>query len=165
MRYHLIACVDKSWGIGKNNSIPWPGLTSDLKYFKTMTKGKTVIMGRKTWESLPKKPLPGRLNIVMTSSPSKYKQIRSEGGMPALSIIDAINQIPGYEENVYIIGGAAVYEMFKDYIDFVHITKLAKSFDCDTFLPECYRKFKVVATAKIRDEKSGLLMHFKVGTL
>ena len=66
----IIVAVSEDWGIGKDNELLWH-ISEDLKRFKRLTTGKTVIMGKKTWESLPRRPLPGRKNIVLTDNPKE----------------------------------------------------------------------------------------------
>lgn len=162
MSYHLIACVDSNRGIGKDNLIPWPRLQADLAYFQFVTKNHVVIMGRKTWDSLPKKPLKDRVNIVITGSPTQAKKIESKGGIPALNKLGAVKQAEQYKTDVFIIGGAKIYEMFENEVEFLHLTQLNKNFDCDTFLPETFRQGEVFAEQNITDKKSGLEMHSRV---
>ncbi len=83
----IIVAVSEDWGIGKDNELLWH-IPEDLKRFKSLTLGKTVIMGKKTWESLPRKPLPGRKNIVLTDIPGE----RIDFAITAYSIEDALGK-------------------------------------------------------------------------
>ncbi len=97
--------------IGKNNTIPWH-YSEDLKRFKKLTVGKTVIMGRNTWESLPIKPLPERRNIVITSSVIKNVECFK-------SITEAVNTCKG---DIWFIGGAGIYEEAMNLADCIDMT-------------------------------------------
>ncbi|GAB1392470.1 dihydrofolate reductase [Rhodocyclaceae bacterium] len=101
----LIAAVARNGVIGKDNSLPWH-LPEDLKHFKQLTTGHTVIMGRKTWESLPERfrPLPGRLNIVVTRNPA----YRAEGATVVDSLEEA-QKVGAGRTALFVIGGAELY--------------------------------------------------------
>jgi dihydrofolate reductase len=116
--------------IGKDGGLPWH-VSSDLKLFKEITMGKPVIMGRRTWESLPKQPLPGRRNIVITRNPD----YAAEGADVAGSIHEALAMCEG-EPEVSIIGGGQVYEQAMDRTDRIYLTRIPLTVDGDTFLPE-----------------------------
>src|SRR5664280_3094297 len=83
----IIVAVSEDWGIGKDNELLWH-ISEDLKRFKKLTSGNAVIMGKKTWESLPRRPLPGRKNIVLTDDPNES----IENSVTAYSIDDALNK-------------------------------------------------------------------------
>ena len=126
----IIVAVSEDLGIGKGNDLLWH-LPEDMKRFKRLTTGKTVIMGRRTWESLPRKPLPGRRNIVITDIPGET----FEGAEPALSINDAISKCPKDEE-IFIIGGGSIYRQFMTIADRLYITHVHKKASADVFFPE-----------------------------
>nr|CAL17791.1 dihydrofolate reductase [Alcanivorax borkumensis SK2] len=121
--------------IGRNNKLPWY-LPNDLKYFKQVTFGKPVIMGRKTWESL-KGPLPGRTNIVITRQPA----YQAEGAKVVATVDDAITMaenvafIEGQEEAV-IMGGAEIYALALAQTQRLYLTEVHAEVDGDTFFPE-----------------------------
>ena len=117
--------------IGRNNKLPWY-LPNDLKYFKQVTFGKPVIMGRKTWESL-KGPLPGRTNIVITRQPD----YRAEGAKVVATVEDAITMafIEGQEEAV-IMGGAEIYALALPQTERLYLTEVHADVEGDTFFPE-----------------------------
>ena len=98
----LVLAVADNGVIGKDGGIPWH-ISDDMKRFKALTLGHTVVMGRKTWDSLPKKPLPGRVNVVVTHQ----KDWHAEGAITASSLGQATSGTSGV---VMIIGGAEIYE-------------------------------------------------------
>ncbi len=126
----IIVAVAENMGIGKNNDLLWH-LPEDLKRFKRLTTGKSVIMGKKTWESLPKRPLPGRKNIVITDNPSEV----IEGSVTAYSISDAIEKCKDDGET-FIIGGGSVYRQFMPFADRLYITHVHQVAEADIFFPE-----------------------------
>jgi dihydrofolate reductase len=126
----IIAAVAQNNAIGKDNELLWH-LPDDLKYFKRITSGHPVIMGRRTWESLPKRPLPNRRNIVISDIPGD----RLEGAEIATSIDHAVSLCNPGEEN-FVIGGASVYRQFLPRCNRLYLTKVYKDFDGDVFFPE-----------------------------
>lgn len=148
-RISLIVAVDNKNGIGKENKIPWH-ISEDIKRFKKLTTGHTVIMGRKTLESIVDyigKPLPERINIVVTSNPN----LANEGVIVAGSLEDAFNKAKKTEKDeIFVIGGAHVFQEVIDMgiADRLYLTKVEGDFDCDTFFPD-YSDFKRV----IHEEK------------
>lgn len=131
MTISIIAAMDNNNGIGKNNTLPWL-IPEDLRYFKEKTKGKIVVMGRKTFESIGK-PLPNRHNVILTQQidyihPSTYS---------LFDIEDILEINKGISNNeIFIIGGAEIYRQFMDYAEKLYITKIDYEFECDTFFPE-----------------------------
>ena len=129
---NLIAAVDNKWAIGKNGNL-LVSIPEDMKLFREETIGKIVVMGRKTFESLPeKRALHNRVNIVLTSDLSYEKK-----DVTVLhSLEEALEKLKEYKsEDVYIIGGASVYEQFLPYCDTAHITKVDYTYDADTYFP------------------------------
>jgi dihydrofolate reductase len=126
----IIVAVSEDLGIGKNNELLWQ-ISEDLKRFKRLTLGNTVIMGKKTWESLPKRPLPGRKNIVITDVPGES----FEGAVSAYSIEDSINKCAKGEE-VFIMGGGSIYRQFMPLADKLYITHVHKKAPADIYFPE-----------------------------
>jgi len=117
MDIHLIWAQDKDGGIGYNGKLPWY-IPEDLKNFKKLTLNSVIIMGRKTWESLPIKPLPDRKNIVL----SKTKQ---QGVETFNSYDKCIQTLKSNNVNkVYIIGGRSIYKLFFQCANFLHITQI-----------------------------------------
>tara|TARA_R110002073_G_scaffold186197_2_gene344759 strand:+ start:2139 stop:2654 length:516 start_codon:yes stop_codon:yes gene_type:complete len=136
IRLALIVARGTNGVIGRDGDLPWR-LKSDLAWFKKVTFGKPVIMGRKTWDSLPKKPLPGRANIVVT----RQKDFVADGALICHSLDDAIqtgrqrakeNRI----EEVCVIGGTQVFADTLNRADRLYLTEVDASPDGDTFFPD-----------------------------
>lgn len=126
----IIAAIAEDRGIGMNNGLLWH-LPGDLKRFKQLTSGNTVIMGRKTWESLPGRPLKGRRNIVITDDPLDS----FEGAEAAFSIREAIEKC-GTDREAFVIGGGSIYRQFLPYADRLYITLVHGTAPADTYFPE-----------------------------
>jgi dihydrofolate reductase len=126
----IIVAVSEDWGIGKDNELLWH-ISEDLKRFKRLTIGKTVLMGKKTWESLPRKPLTGRKNIVLTDD----IQESIESAVTAYSIEDALSKCAPDEE-VFVIGGGSIYRQFMPIADQLFITHVHKNAPADIYFPE-----------------------------
>lgn len=126
----IIVAVARNWAIGMNNQLLWH-IPEDFKWFKKHTAGHPVIMGRKTWMSLPVKPLPGRRNIVITDDPGDC----FPGAMCVGSIDEAIGQMDTDGEN-FIIGGGMIYRQFLPLVQKVYLTIVDKDFDADVWFPE-----------------------------
>ena len=120
--------------IGKDGDMPWH-MPSDLKYFQSKTKGKPVIMGRVTWESLPA-PLKGRQNLILTRN-SKYKADGAEVFTCPSKILNRAFEIANSTgaKEVMIIGGGQVYDLFLPYCDRVYITRIEADLEGDTKFP------------------------------
>ena len=116
----LILARAENGVIGKDGAIPWH-ISDDLKRFKTLTFGGTVVMGRKTWDSLPRKPLPGRRNIVVTRDPAWKAE-----GAETLSM-EQVLALP----DVFVIGGAEIYRAALAKTDRIELTEVHKGFDGD----------------------------------
>lgn len=124
----IIVAIGKDGAIGKNGDLIWK-IPEDLKRFKALTTGNTIVMGRKTWESLPKKPLPLRRNIVVT----RDADYRAEGAEVMHSPEEVKEKTAG--ENTFIIGGAEIYRQFLPYTDELFLTLVdEKCEDADTRL-------------------------------
>ena len=121
----LIAACSKNRAIGKDNKLLWH-LPNDLKRFKRLTTDKTVVMGRKTFESIGK-PLPNRKNIILTNN----KDLLIEG-CDVITSISELNLI----EDIVIIGGEQIYKLFIDLADIIELTLIDKYFEGDAFFPE-----------------------------
>ena len=127
-----IAAVDRNWSIGKGGKL-LVSIPADMAYFRQMTTGKTVIMGRKTLESFPGgKPLKGRVNIVLTTD----EDYAVEGAHVVHSVEEAVSAAGPDTSDVFVIGGAAVYREFLPYVDTAYITKIDYEYDADTKFPD-----------------------------
>jgi Dihydrofolate reductase len=127
----IIAAVADNYAIGKSNNLPWH-LPADLKHFRQLTTGHAVVMGKRTFESLPNGALPNRRNIVLTSIMSEGV---NKGYFEADSFEDAV-YLCEREDHVFIIGGATVYKQCIDKVDSMFITWVHGTFSADTFFPE-----------------------------
>lgn len=126
----IIAAIGKNNELGKDNKLLWH-LPSDLKFFKEKTLGKTVVMGKNTFESLPK-ILPNRKSVVLS---------HIEMNLPSDVIVfydfkELLNYIKTVEDDVYIIGGAQMYKQFLELSDMMYLTEVDKSCEADVFFPE-----------------------------
>jgi dihydrofolate reductase len=130
----IIVAVSDDWGIGKDNELLWH-ISEDLKRFKRLTTGNTIIMGKKTWESLPRRPLPGRKNVVLTDNPKEV----IENSVTAYSIEDALGKCEKGEE-IFIIGGGSIYRQFMTIADRLYITHVHKKAPADIYFPEIDQK-------------------------
>jgi dihydrofolate reductase len=130
-RLHLIFARAANGVIGKDNALPWQ-LPEDMAHFKSTTLGHPVIMGRRTWDSLPPKfrPLPGRLNIVVT----RDAQWQAEGASRANSLQEAVSLCPGGSD-AWVIGGAQIYAAAMPLAQTAVITEIGQAFEGDAFAP------------------------------
>ena len=116
----IIAC-DPKGGIGYQNKLPWSKIEGDLPRFKELTTGKIVLMGRNTYESLPKKPLPNRTNWVKTTRPIN-------------GVTNPDDDVIAKEKEVWLIGGAKMIESYWDSIHEIHLSRTFAEYTCDTFI-------------------------------
>ncbi|MBQ5995117.1 MAG: dihydrofolate reductase [Clostridia bacterium] len=129
MSVSIIAAVGKNLELGKGNDLIWR-FKEDMKFFKETTTGSTVIMGRKTFESLPR-ALPNRRNIVV----SKNKSFKAEGAEVVCGVKEAL-ELAG-DDNIFVIGGAKIYEQFLSIADKLYLTEIdAECSDADVYFPE-----------------------------
>jgi dihydrofolate reductase len=136
MDIHLIWAQDENGGIGKNGLLPWH-ISEDLKNFKKITLNLPIIMGRKTWDSLPSKPLPNRRNIIFSTNIHDGLEIYQ-------SIQECIKSLEkDHIEKVFIIGGRSIYELFFNQATYLHITfiKIIES-GIDEFFPIPIKKIE-----------------------
>lgn len=160
--FYIIVAMDKKQGIGRNGALPWR-LPLDLKHFREMTthtqsKGKknVVIMGRKTWESIPNRfrPLPDRVNFVLT----RQKKYPLPKGVYAFSSLKTAftelkkNKMRQNIEAIFCVGGGEVFRqafMYSSFIQKLFVTHIQKDFDCDTHFPDFKQRFKKETQSKI----------------
>lgn len=126
----IIVAIASNNAIGKNNDLLWH-ISKDLKRFKEITKGHYIIMGKRTYFSLPRRPLPHRTNMVITDV--AHEQI--DDCVMAYSIEDAVNKMDNSKEN-FVIGGGSIYNQFMPLANKLYITRVHKDFDADTFFSE-----------------------------
>lgn len=155
----VIVATDLNNGIGKNNQLLWH-LPADLKFFKNTTTGHSIIMGRKTFESIGK-PLPNRTNIIIT----RNKELKIEGCIVVKSIEDAINYCKEINETeAFIIGGGEIYQQAIHLADKIYLTKVLHTFDADTFFYELDKNtWKLNSQEDFKkDEKNAFDFSFQV---
>lgn len=134
-----IVCTDENFGIGCQGKL-LDTIPEDMKFFKETTTNKIIIMGRKTYDSLPKKPLPNRTNIIITTKAKKNPKIQNDKTI--LSNMDSIINWLGKEEvinnnnGIFIIGGGTIYKKLLPYCERIYITKILHAYDnVDTYFP------------------------------
>jgi dihydrofolate reductase len=169
--FSLIVAVDQNMGIGKNGTLPWY-LPEDMKYFSKTTKHtdvpglqNAVIMGRRTWESIPAKfkPLPERINVVLSSNPDLElpDDVLHFGSLD--EALTALSTSPKIDE-IFVIGGAKLYEeaVLHPELERIYLTRIEEIFDCDTFFPDQIPEdFEIVSSTEIM-ESDGLEYSFVV---
>lgn len=138
---------DEKGAIGKDGGLPWK-LPNDMKFFKETTTGHTVLMGRKTFESMGNRPLPNRQNLIMT----RQLDYQADG----VTVVHHLDDIVGNSEDIYVIGGSEIYKQFMPVVDVLWQTKIAGDFDGDTFFPQVnWEDWQLVEKIPgIRDEKN-----------
>lgn len=162
MPFTVIAAVDEKLGIGKNGKLPW-NFKGDLQHFKNVTVGipdaterNAVIMGLTTWRSLPEsvRPLPDRLNIVLTNDPNAVKE---SGDVRVASSFDAAVAlaVQHAQGTTFIIGGASVYKqaVLHPSCERIMLTHIHATFDCDTFFPDIPKHFHETARSAPVEEQ------------
>ena len=151
MKITLVAAIASNNVIGKENSLPW-NIPEDLKRFKQMTSGHTILMGRKTFDSIGR-PLPNRQNIVMT----KDKNFEQEGIKVINDFDEALELIKESNEDVFVIGGSKIYELFEPVANSLAITRILKDFEGDAFFPDFnWDLWQIEKEEKFFDEKSNI---------
>jgi dihydrofolate reductase len=144
----IIVAIAQNYAIGLDNKLLWH-ISNDLKRFKRITAGSTVIMGKMTLESLPNGPLPKRRNIILTDNPADH----FEGCEKAESIKEAIVKVQG-ETEVFIIGGGSIYRQFLPLADKLYLTIVEKDFNADTYFPEIpFNEWELIEKETINDDQ------------
>ncbi len=126
-RVVLVLAMADNGVIGAHGTIPWR-IADDMKRFKAITMGKPIVMGRKTWDSLPKKPLPGRVNIVVT----RDRGWHADGAVVAHSLDEALAR---GDAEIAVIGGAEIYKAALPRADVIELTEVHADFDGDAHMP------------------------------
>jgi dihydrofolate reductase len=138
MTVTIVVAIAENYAIGKHNQLLWH-MPADLKHFKQITSGHTVIMGRKTYDSVGK-PLPNRRNIIIT---------RQDITIPGCEVVKSVEEalkLCSNEEEVFIVGGAEIYKLAMYKTDRIYLTIIHHSFDADSFFPEIdYMEWKEVS--------------------
>ncbi len=129
---NIIVAVDKNWAIGYQNKL-LNSIPEDMKFFRETTTGNVVVMGRKTLESFPNgRPLKNRTNVVIT----RQKDYEVPGAVVVHSVEEALEYLKDFRsENIYVIGGASIYEQMLPYCDVAHVTVMDYAYQADTWFP------------------------------
>lgn len=129
---NLIVAVDENWAIGNKGEL-LVSIPADMKMFRQETINKVIVLGRKTIETFPKgQPLPKRTNIIVT----KNKDFKAGDSIIVNSIDELLEELKNYPtEDVYIIGGASIYEQMLPYCDTAHVTKIDHAYHADAYFP------------------------------
>lgn len=134
----IIAAVSQNGVVGNNGKMPWK-CPEEMKFFKEKTTNHPVIMGRATWDSLYIKPLPNRMNIIVTKNQNLHNQTldTKTGPIFAPSLEDALNYADGTTQEVYIIGGPSIWKhaLDQEYVDRMYINVLNKEYEGDSHFP------------------------------
>lgn len=125
----IIAALAHDGVIGRGNDLPW-NLPDDLKHFKEVTLGHPIIMGRRTYESLPRRPLPKRTNIVVSSN------YESEGSIICASVKEALDKAREIDDEVFVIGGRGIFEDALSFADRLLLTHVHGDYEGDVFFPQ-----------------------------
>ncbi|MGD6781194.1 dihydrofolate reductase [Sutcliffiella horikoshii] len=151
----IIVATDRNNLIGKDNDLPWR-IPADLAYFKKVTMGSTIVMGRKTYESIGK-PLPYRRNIILS------RQDFHAEGCETLHSLEEVQQLNKDGEELFIIGGAHIFKEALPIADFLYLTYIDEEFVGDTYFPEINEQdWKLLSSEKgIKDEKNPYDYYFK----
>lgn len=162
MKINIIVSVSENWVIGKDNKLLWR-LSDDLKRFKELTTGNTVVMGQKTFESLPKGALPNRTNIVLTWD----QNFTATNVIPVYNmgqVFDKAKELHGIDCNLFVIGGGMIYKQFLDYADKVYLTVVHTTIDGDTTFPEIIEnQWNLISEEyKDKDEKNEYPHTYKI---
>lgn len=156
---NFIVAVSADFAIGKGNRLLF-NLPKDLAYFKEHTLNKVVVMGDRTYYSLPKRPLPKRITIVMTLDP----EFNEEGVTAVHSLPELGEVLKQYDsKDVWVCGGASIYNLLMDYCEYGYITKVQKIVEADTYINNVDKKqnWKVVSKGE-KQEENGLEYSFDV---
>ncbi|MNI02924.1 Dihydrofolate reductase [compost metagenome] len=156
MSISFIFAMDRNGAIGKDNKMPWH-IPADLKFFKKVTNGHSVLMGRKTYESIGK-PLPGRTNIIMTQN----QEYSAEG----CEVVHTIAEVQQYykEKELFVIGGAEIFRLYLPVADRLYITFIEQEFEADTFFNDIdLSDWDLVSSEQgPQDEKNPYEYHFRI---
>ncbi len=148
MSYSIIAAIGKNRELGKDNKLIW-NLKGDMKFFKDTTTGHTVIMGRKTFESLPKM-LPNRHHIVLSSSNDFPSEVEVYNSLEELK-----KHLDDVKDELFVIGGGSIYKKFIPYADKLYLTEIDATSEADTYFPE-FDKDLYLKEELLSNEENGI---------
>lgn len=156
----IVACTDKENVIGKDNKLPW-NLPEDLQHFKEITMGKTIVMGRKTFESLPK-VLPGRHHIVLTRN-QNYKVNNPNVEVVTGNINNIFKKMKYSEDEYFIIGGAEIYKIGIKFADKIFLTRIYEHIEGDAYFPMINDKYWNISSMSqiIVSKQTGIIFSYE----
>jgi len=156
LKISIIVAIASNYAIGKDNDLLWH-LSEDLKRFKRITGGSTIIMGRNTYLSLPKRPLPNRINVIISDIPDDHFE-----GAETVDSIDAALKYCDTETESFIIGGGSIYRQFMPLASKLYITRVHQDFEGDVFFPEIDEKeWELAEESEVQvDENNSLRYSF-----
>ncbi len=155
---NLIVAVTKDYAIGKNNNLLFH-LPSDLAYFKKTTTGKVVIFGERTFLSLPKRPLPNRINIVLSDNPNFV----AEGATVVHNLPDLFQKIKKFDDNeIFVCGGASIYNLMMPYCKTAYITMIDKIVPADTYIKDITKEGYVLQSETEKQTENGIDFTFQI---
>ncbi len=153
--FTFVWAEDKNGLIGNDGQLPWH-LPNEMKHFVNVTTGGVVIMGRKTYESIPNPPLKNRINIVLTNN----KDYTADGAIVCHSKEDILDYVKDIDKPLHIIGGTSLFDMFVDDVNVLYRTVVYEEFEGDTFMPKLnYKYFQVVETMDGIVDEENLYSH------
>ena len=156
MTVAFLLAMDRNRAIGLRNELPWR-LPADLKYVKALTMGHTLLMGRKTYESIGR-PLPGRRNVILT----RRADYHPAGCEVVRSVEEALSRY-GAEDELFVFGGAEIFRLFLPNVERMYITLIDHEFEADTFFPEMdMGGWELVSNVQgVTDEKNPYTYYFR----
>jgi len=167
MKYNIIVAICNKHGIGMNNKLPWH-ISSDLKRFSKLTKGNgnnAIVMGKNTWNSLPKKPLPKRDNLILSTTLQINETDKNNNKIKTFSNLNDLYSFCNNNkyDTVWFIGGEQIYKTVinMDIINNIFITEIDKDFTCDTFFPKLPDDYLIIKNEKIWEHKYNTYYYYK----
>ena len=154
---NLIVAVSLDYAIGKNNKLLFR-LPTDMAFFKEKTMDKVVVMGEKTYLSLPKRPLLNRINIVLSDNPNFV----ADGAIVEHTLDDLFKELKKYRsEDIFVCGGASIYNLLMNYCDTAYVTKVEKIVDADTYIDDIEKRGFVLKEVSPQIEENDLTFTFQ----
>jgi dihydrofolate reductase len=147
-----IVCIGRNGELGHRGKMPWGDMPLDGRNFRSLTEGHTIVMGRKTWDSMDRAVLPNRKTIVLTRDEDFYRALPKFGELRgAMYIGEVLSMHASSSEDFWIIGGAEMYELFERHIQEIHVTMVDADFVADVFLPKSiFDELQVGVVSKYR---------------
>lgn len=156
-----IVCIGANGVMGKDGSMPWGDKPLDGPHFKKLTEGHTVVMGRKTYESMGRKGLKNRITLLLTNDP-KYNVPPSTVNVLISSKEQVITSATNFpQKDMWVIGGAEIFKEFMPYIEEMYVTTVGDDFEGDTFFPDMHENIKWTGEVLGMEEKNGFHLIYR----